>query len=261
MADLLRLIDDLTAYFKNHIEALPPQERRVFLALADIWEPASARDVSRLTRLDTTKCSAQLSRLIDRGVVEVVGGEPRRKLYYVSERLYNIYYLLRRSRTPSPLVKALIRFMEAYYSPPELKTVGSRMVLEVKELEAEARVLQWAAFSELINLPILAPFRKEMLSAVPGEVMQNQLRGTVATNVALAAPGGQVAGRTQPDEWVRELSEQVTAEDSVESHAEISRHHAKQNFEAVLTKHLSAWSPISQCLHARRWLALWSKMP
>ena len=27
MGDLLKLIDDLTEYFRNHIEALPPQER------------------------------------------------------------------------------------------------------------------------------------------------------------------------------------------------------------------------------------------
>ena len=130
MADLLELIDDLTEYFKSHIESLPAQERRVYLALAELWEPATAREVAARVRLDTSKCSAQLNRLVDRGVVEIVGGGARRKLYYLSERLYNIYYLLRRSRTPIPLIEALIRFMDAYYSPPQLKDVASRMVRE-----------------------------------------------------------------------------------------------------------------------------------
>ena len=62
-----------------------------------------------------------LARLVDRGAVEVSGGSARRKLYYLTERLYNIYYLMRRARGPAPLIDALIRFMEAYYSTDELR--------------------------------------------------------------------------------------------------------------------------------------------
>ena len=91
MAELLDLVDDHTEYFKSHLEALPAQERRVYLALADLWKPATAREVADRARLDTSKCSAHLARLIDRGVVEVAGGGARRKQYYLTERLYNIY--------------------------------------------------------------------------------------------------------------------------------------------------------------------------
>ena len=66
--------------------------------------------------METSKCSAQLRRLVGRGVVSDEGGTHRRKQYYVSERLYNIYYLLRRSRGTDSLVGALVRFMDAYYS-------------------------------------------------------------------------------------------------------------------------------------------------
>ena len=167
MTDLLKLIDDLTEYFKNHIEALPPQERRVYVALADLWEPATAREVAVQARLGTSKCSALLNRLIERGAVEVVGGSARRKLYYLAERLYNIYYLLRRSHTQKPLIEALIRFMDAYYSPPELRDVGIRMVREASELESETKTLHWTAFARLIDLPVLASDRKELLSKFP----------------------------------------------------------------------------------------------
>ena len=117
MDDLLRLVDDHTEYFRSHLEALPAQERRVYLALADLWKPATAREIAVRARLDTSKCSAQLTRLTDRGTVEVTGGSPRRKLYYLTERLYNIYYLMRRARGPDPVVEALVRFMASYYAP------------------------------------------------------------------------------------------------------------------------------------------------
>ena len=103
MAELLDLIDDHTEYFKSHLETLPAQERRVYLALAALWKPATTREIADWARLDTSKCSSQLARLVDRGAVEVTGGSPRRKLYYLTERLYNIYYLMRRASGPDPL--------------------------------------------------------------------------------------------------------------------------------------------------------------
>ena len=116
MANLLNLVDDHTEYFKSHLEALPAQERRVYLALAGLWKPASAREIADRVRIGTSQCSAQLARLITRGAVETDGGA-RRKLYYLTERLFNIYYLLRRSpRGQAPLVEALVHFMESYYS-------------------------------------------------------------------------------------------------------------------------------------------------
>ncbi|MDD9997063.1 MAG: hypothetical protein OXQ89_04900 [Rhodospirillaceae bacterium] len=117
MADLLYLVDEHTEYFRSHLDAMPQQERRVYLALASLWKPATTREIADRARLDTSKCSAQLARLVEKGPVKVAGGTARRKLYYVAERLYNIYYLLRRSRGSVPRIENLILFMEGYYSP------------------------------------------------------------------------------------------------------------------------------------------------
>ena len=116
LSDLLDVVDEHTAYFKSHLESLPAQERRVYLALAELWKPATAREVAERARMGTSKCSAQLRRLSRRGVVSDAGGSDRRKQYHVIERLYNIYYLLRRSRGTDSMVGALGRFMDAYYS-------------------------------------------------------------------------------------------------------------------------------------------------
>ena len=119
MDSLLDLVDDHTEYFKGHLESLPPQERRVYLALADLWKPALTKEIAARARLSTSMCSAHLTRLIERGAVLAAGGSARRKLYYLSERLYNIYYLLRRNRRPNRLIEALIQFMASYYSPDD----------------------------------------------------------------------------------------------------------------------------------------------
>ena len=164
MADLLDLVDDHTEYFKSHLDALPAQERKVYLALADLWKPANAREIADRARLGTSKCSAQLARLVDRGAVEVSGGSQRRKLYYLTERLFNIYYLMRRARGPAPLIDALIRFMEAYYSTDELRDFGERMAREAQRFDGGAKSIYRIAFECLVRLPALEAHRAELLS-------------------------------------------------------------------------------------------------
>ena len=131
-ANLLDLVDDHTEYFKSHLESLPALERRVYLSLARLWKPASAREVADQSRIDINKCSALLTRLMERGAVTVVGGTPRRRQYYLTERLYNIYYLLRRDSGSSQAVEALIDFMVCLYSPGELWDVVAEIYRETK---------------------------------------------------------------------------------------------------------------------------------
>lgn len=141
MKDLFKLIDDHTEYFRSHLEALSAQERRVYLALARLWKPATAREIADRARLETSLCSAQLRRLIERGVVSEKGGTPRRKRYYLTERLYNIYYLLRNG-VSDQIVKALIQFMVEYYSQDELKEILQKAKTE-RISEIYPKVIQW----------------------------------------------------------------------------------------------------------------------
>ena len=177
MAHLLDLVDDHTEYFKGHLESLPAQERRVYLALAALWKPATTREIAGRARLETSTCSAQLARLGERGVVRVAGGSARRKQYYLTERLYNIYCLLRRRRGPDRLVEALIHFMESYYSPPELKSLQYESVTETATRATEG--------SE--------------------EVPEQRLRGHVIRARAMLAGGGDRAAREHDVEAVLAL--------------------------------------------------------
>ena len=170
MADLLDLVDDHTEYFKSHLESLPAQERRVYLALAALWKPATTREIADRTRLAPSPCSAQLARLRERGAVQEAGGSARRKQYYLTERLYNIFYLLRRRSGPDRLVEALVCFMESYYSPQELKNVGARMVSELAGLDAEAWSLHGAALTRLMELPALAADRADLVAKMPADL-------------------------------------------------------------------------------------------
>jgi DNA-binding MarR family transcriptional regulator len=117
MRDLIILIDDHTSYFKANVEALPALERRIFVSLAEIWEPALARDIAKHACLDVNKTSALLKRLTQRGAVTIVRQEGRRFYYQVAERLYNIYHLMRQSSDASERACAVVEFMVKFYDP------------------------------------------------------------------------------------------------------------------------------------------------
>ena len=183
MDELLDLVDDHTEYFKGHIESLPAQERRVYLVLADLWKPATTREIAVRARLETSKCSAQLTRLIERGVVQVSGGTARRKQYYLTERLYNIYYLLRRSRGQDSLIQALIQFMESYYSGTELKDIGVHIAREAGNFDGEMKSLAQIALMQMIRLPALAGYREELLEMIPEGFREVFERDSAPSNV------------------------------------------------------------------------------
>ena len=69
MKDLAALIDDHTEYFRGHLEVLGKTERRVYLAVIDLWQPSSTSEIAARARMDVRPVSALLGRLVNRGAV------------------------------------------------------------------------------------------------------------------------------------------------------------------------------------------------
>ena len=122
LEDMVGLIDDHTEYFRGHLDALAKTERRVYLALADLWRPSSTSEIADRARLGVRKVSSLLGRLRKRGAV-TVEGQGRNRLYAVAERLYCIYYKLRHQRDDAAVVRGVIRFMATFYEPEEAAAI------------------------------------------------------------------------------------------------------------------------------------------
>ena len=132
MEELVRLIDDLTDTFRGDLEALPKTERRVFLAIADLWQPSSAGEIAARARLDVRTVSTMLGRLVERGAVSSTG-TGRRRLYHAEERLYCIYYKLRRERDAAAVVQNLLHFMTVFYSHEEIVKMSGQLISEAAQ--------------------------------------------------------------------------------------------------------------------------------
>jgi tetratricopeptide (TPR) repeat protein len=165
MEDLTRLVDDHTEYFKSHLDHLAPTERKVYLSLAEIWDPATAREVAEAARLEVSGTSSLLGRLVDRGAVCVARQEGRTKWYQVAERMYNIYYLMRRRGAPSDRVRALVNFMVSFYAPEGLRCVAQRIAEEACALDPGRRSDHYLAYAGIAKHPAARSLLTQILSA------------------------------------------------------------------------------------------------
>ena len=132
MEELVTLIDDHTEYFRSHLQGIAKTERRVYLAVIDLWQPSSTAEITARSRLDVRTVSAMLGRLANRGAV-LVEGSGRKRWYAAAERLYSIYYKLRRQRDEAAVIQNLIRFMTAFYSGSELADTIGKISMEATQ--------------------------------------------------------------------------------------------------------------------------------
>ncbi len=137
MDDLVGLIDENTPYFKANVEALPKESRKIFVTLADLWSPATARQVADQMRGDVRAVSAQLGRLEQQGIVEVARRVDKTMMYQVSERMYNLYRLLR-SRG-SARVRAVVEFIVRYYDQDGMQRFLASLASETCDLGLDRR--------------------------------------------------------------------------------------------------------------------------
>ena len=144
MEELVELIDEHTEYFRGHLEALGKTERRVYIAVIDLWQPSRPGEIAARARMDIRTVSTMLGRLVNRGAV-VVEGHGRKRQYAATERLYSIYYKLRRERGEAAVVRNLIHFMTVFYSDAELAGMSGELIAEADGSPTIRKGIQWAA--------------------------------------------------------------------------------------------------------------------
>ncbi|MCY4513984.1 MAG: tetratricopeptide repeat protein [Candidatus Tectomicrobia bacterium] len=151
MEGLVRLVDDHTEYFRGHLDSLAKTERRVYLAVIDLWQPSTTAEIAARARMDVRAVSALLGRLVEQGVV-IVDKSQRKRRYATAERLYSIYYKLRRQRDEAAVVQHLINFMSVFYHGNKLAELSGKLRLEARESLAIYEGIQRA----IVEAPQLA---------------------------------------------------------------------------------------------------------
>ncbi len=137
MEELVLMIDELTDYFRGNLGSLANSERRVFIAVIDLWSPSTPSEISVRARMDIRTVSTMLGRLVKKEIVKMDGNGRKRK-YSAYEPLYSFYFKLRRNRDDASIVQALIRFMSAFYTDAEQEEIFHKLTVDMDGFPAIA---------------------------------------------------------------------------------------------------------------------------
>ena len=125
---LVRLLDDLSPYFKGKLEWLSPQQRKIVDSMAKMDGAVSPTEIAKRARLGINVVNTNLKRLLDWGYVKLAEQERRKTRYYIiSERIFRIWHQMRYSRSSSRKIRFFVDFLQIWYTLEDLKVEAERL--------------------------------------------------------------------------------------------------------------------------------------
>ena len=119
--DLEIILDRVTPLYKHRMDGLPPQKQEIVDALGLNWDAMGVKEISKKTRIPGKSVSAQLNELEKNRIVTKIPTSTKNNFYQLSERFFNIWYLMRSGRKRErQKVLWLVKFLESWCSKDEL---------------------------------------------------------------------------------------------------------------------------------------------
>jgi hypothetical protein len=146
--DLDGLLDQLTPYYKARFDDLPSQSQVIVDKVALHWHPITAAACQAATHLDINVVSAQLSRLVKIGLLTKVAlPDPGKLGFQVTERFFNIWYLMRASRRLRRRLTWFVEFLKVFYGDDDLRRRAEELVSAqpAGSLDTPAKLLAFAS--------------------------------------------------------------------------------------------------------------------
>ena len=120
--DLDSLLDKVTPLYKARMDDLSPQQQEITDIIAKNWDAISVNEIVPKAKMPSNAVSAQLKQLEKNRIIEKKETSTKNNLYQISERFFNIWYLMRySSRKDKCKVRWLVNFLEIWCDKKELR--------------------------------------------------------------------------------------------------------------------------------------------
>ena len=117
--ELDRLLDDLTTYFQGRLKELPPQQKKIVIALARTGRAMRPSEIAAEVGLRPQQVSALIGRLVDRGHLRLAPQREGKGRYYVLREVLFRYW--RQWRAQQREFSLFVDLLAAWYRRPELE--------------------------------------------------------------------------------------------------------------------------------------------
>ncbi|MCH7974813.1 MAG: ATPase, partial [Bacteroidetes bacterium] len=132
--DLETILDTVTSRYKHRLDNLSPQQQAIIDSIAQNWDAISTKEIAEKVRMPGKAVSSQLNQLVKNQLIKKIPTSTKNQLYQVSERFFNIYYLMRLGKRKSrKRVLWLIKFFELWCGEKELIERTQKQIKAIKE--------------------------------------------------------------------------------------------------------------------------------
>jgi TPR repeat protein/DNA-binding transcriptional ArsR family regulator len=130
--DLVKILDEVTPLYKHRMDDLPTQLQDIVHTIAMNWDGMGTKEIAKKTNLESKAVSAQL-KLLEKNELIISEAIGKNKIYQIKERFFNIWYLMRFGRKRDrQRVEWLVKFLESWCNPDELKNRAERLIASLK---------------------------------------------------------------------------------------------------------------------------------
>ena len=131
--DLDSLLDKVTPLYKARMDDLSAQQQEITDIIAKNWDAISVNEIVPKAKMPSNAVSAQLKQLEKNRIIEKKETSTKNNLYQISERFFNIWYLMRYSRRKDKCkVRWLVNFLEIWCDKKELRVRAKNHISGLK---------------------------------------------------------------------------------------------------------------------------------
>ncbi len=123
---LRKVMDNVSVQYQERLNNLPALQRKIVLEMAFIWEACATKELVEKCKIPSKLISAQIKRLSDVGIIDIITTSKKNHLYRVAERFFNMWLIVTQGN-PEQKRKAkwLSIFLETWYDGEELKQLAT----------------------------------------------------------------------------------------------------------------------------------------
>jgi TPR repeat protein len=135
---LKKTMDNVSPLFQERLNALTAPMRKIVLEMAFIWEACSTKQLVEKARMESKLISANLSTLVDKGLVDKIETNKKQHLYRISERFFNMWLIVTQGN-PEQKRKArwLSVFLENWYDANDFKRLTGEHISKLQNGETD----------------------------------------------------------------------------------------------------------------------------
>ena len=134
------ILDNVTAFYLQRMDRLDDHQQTIIDFIAKAWDPVSSNQIFKGTKVKEGILKNEILFLKRKEILEIISNQSGEKFYFLSERMFNIWYLMRYGdKNSKNRLYWLVKFLEFWYSKEEVIGASQEFLDDLSAEETQSK--------------------------------------------------------------------------------------------------------------------------